>query len=146
MNNPLLKQNIVSFVVGFIFAIGLAISGMTQPQKIIQFLSIKNWDPSLLFVMMGALAVHAISYPLVRKKSSPLFDTQWHVPTRNDLTARLVIGSSLFGVGWGLGGYCPGPGLTSLASGQLSVVVFVLTMLLGMIVFKKIEPHLRLRE
>lgn len=146
MKAILLKQNIAAFVSGFIFAIGLAIGGMTQPQKIIGFLNPWHWDPSLLFVMIGAISVHAIAYPLIRKKlSAPLFDSRWHLPTRKDITARLIIGSALFGVGWGLGGYCPGPGLTSLASGDFRAEIFVLAMIVGMILFKRTEPYLKLK-
>ena len=141
-----IRQNMVSFAVGFIFAIGLAISGMTQPQKVIGFLNPWEWDPSLLFVMLGAVGVHIISYPLVKRKSSPLLDTIWHVPKRNDVTARLILGSAIFGVGWGLGGYCPGPGVTSLASGDLRAYLFVGTMIVGMLLFKRTERYLKLRE
>lgn len=146
MSPRLGKQNAVSFAVGFIFAIGLAISGMTQPQKIIGFLNPWEWDPSLLFVMIGAVGVHIVAYPLVRKRTSPLLETKWHVPTRKDVTARLVFGAILFGIGWGLGGFCPGPGVTSLASGDLRAFLFVGAMMVGMILFKKTEPYLKLRE
>ena len=140
------NQNIISFAVGFIFAIGLAVSGMTQPEKIINFLNPWEWDPSLLFVMIGAIGIHIFAYPLVRKRTSPLLATKWHVPTRKDVTARLLIGSTLFGIGWGLGGFCPGPGVTSLASGDLRAVFFVGAMIVGMILFKQTEPYLKLRE
>ncbi|MGZ5280268.1 MAG: DUF6691 family protein, partial [Pseudobdellovibrionaceae bacterium] len=146
MKANLARQNAVSFAVGLLFAIGLAISGMTQPQKVIGFLNPWDWDPSLLFVMLGAIGVHIISYPLVRRKSSPLLETKWHVPTRKDVTTRLILGSAIFGVGWGLGGFCPGPGVTSLATGDLRTVLFVGTMIIGMLLFKKTEPYLRLKE
>lgn len=139
-------RNVISFIVGFLFAVGLAVAGMTQPQKIIGFLNPAEWDPSLLFVMLGAVGVHLISYPLIRKRSSPLLDTKWHVPTRKDVTPRLMIGSALFGIGWGLGGFCPGPGVASLTTGDLRAVLFVLSMIVGMFLFKKTEPFLRLRE
>lgn len=140
------SQNIVSFTVGLLFAIGLAISGMTQPQKILDFLNPWSWDPSLLFVMLGAVGVHLISYPLVRRRVSPLLDTKWHVPNRKDVSTRLILGSALFGIGWGLAGFCPGPALTSLASGDVRVALFVGTMILGMLLFRKTEPYLKLRE
>jgi len=146
MIKPVIQQNAVSFATGVIFALGLAISGMTQPQKIIDFLNPWDWDPSLLFVMMGATGVHMIAYPLVRKRRSPLLDTKWHVPTRKDITLRLAIGSALFGIGWGLGGYCPGPGVTSITSGDLRPSLFVAAMIAGMILFKKSERFLNLRE
>lgn len=146
MNSAHAKQNAVAFIAGLLFAIGLAVAGMTQPQKIIDFLNPWNWDPSLLFVMIGAVGVHITAYPLIRKKPSPLLDSQWHVPTRKDISTRLILGSALFGIGWGLGGFCPGPGVTSLASGDGRAVIFVVTMVLGMILFKKTEPFLKLKE
>lgn len=146
MKTNFTNQNVISFIVGLLFAIGLAISGMTQPQKIIGFLNPWDWDASLLFVMLGAVGVHLISYPLVKRRSSPLLDTKWHVPSRNDITTRLIFGSALFGIGWGLAGFCPGPALASLATGDIRSVFFVGAMIFGMLLFKKTEPHLRLRE
>ncbi len=146
MKSNFTKQNIVSFSVGLLFATGLAISGMTQPQKVIGFLNPWDWDPSLLFVMLGAVGVHLVSYPLIRRRASPLLDTKWHVPTRKDVTTRLIMGSALFGIGWGLAGFCPGPALTSLASGDLRSALFVGAMIFGMLLFKKTEPYLKLRE
>lgn len=146
MNSAAGRRNAISLIVGFIFAIGLAISGMTQPEKILRFLNPWEWDPSLLFVMIGAVGVHIITYPMVRKRTSPLLDSKWHVPQRKDISPRLLIGSAVFGIGWGLGGFCPGPGVTSLASGDLRAVLFVGAMLVGMILFKKTEPYLKLRE
>lgn len=146
MNSNFAKQNAVSFAVGFIFAIGLSFSGMTQPQKIIGFLNPWDWDPSLLFVMIGAIGIHMIAFPLVRKRTTPLLDTRWHIPTRKDISTRLVLGSALFGIGWGLGGFCPGPGVTSLATGDFRAILFVGAMVIGMILFKITEPYLKLRE
>ena len=134
---------IVSFSVGFVFALGLGISGMTQPQKVVGFLDLfGNWDPSLMFVMMGAIAVHFISYRAVRNRKSPLLSSQWHIPTRRELTPTLVIGSTLFGIGWGLAGYCPGPAVTSLASLEARPVIFVVSMIIGMAVFNFVEKRL----
>jgi uncharacterized membrane protein YedE/YeeE len=146
MKPSLKKQSGVSFFVGFVFAIGLAISGMTQPQKILGFLNPENWDPSLIFVMIGALGIHFIAYPLAKKRTSPILDTKWHIPTRKDITTRLVLGSVLFGIGWGIGGFCPGPGIASLATGDLRVLLFVGAMIFGMILFKITEPFLKLRD
>lgn len=142
MKTVYLKQIAVSFIVGLIFAAGLAISGMTQPEKIIGFLNPWQWDASLLFVMVGAVGVHMISYPLVRKRKSPLLDQNWHVPTRKDLTARLIAGSALFGIGWGLGGFCPGPAITSLATGHIQAVLFVTAMIAGMLISRFSESYL----
>jgi len=140
-----MRQSIVTFTVGFIFAIGLGVARMTQPQKVIAFLNVQNWDPSLLFVMVGAIATHALFYPMIRRRHSPLFDTKWHLPTRQDITPRLILGSALFGIGWGIGGYCPGPALTSLASGDRQTIAFVAAMLAGMWVFQKTAKYLPLK-
>lgn len=146
MRTALVKQNLVSFGVGLLFAIGLVISGMTQPQKIISFLNPEQWDPALLFVMLGAVGIHFISYPLIKRRSSPLLDSKWHVPTRKDVTTRLILGSALFGIGWGIAGFCPGPALTSIVSGDIRSFYFVGSMILGMWAFQKTEPYLKLRE
>lgn len=146
MKNKIVQQNAVSLVVGLLFAMGLAVSGMTQPQKIIGFLNPWEWDPSLLWVMVGAVGVHMLSYSVIKHRTSPLLDTKWHLPTRRDVTSRLILGSALFGMGWGLAGFCPGPALTSLATGDLRPALFVAAMIIGMILFKKTEPYLKLRE
>ena len=145
MNANFVKQAVVAFIVGGVFAIGLALTGMTQPQKIIGFLDPWNWDPTLLYVMLGAISIHLLSYPFVRRRASPLLDTKWHVPTRNDVTARLAIGAAIFGIGWGLAGFCPGPGLVSLASGDVRAILFVCSMIAGILVFRKVEPYLKMR-
>lgn len=125
---------------GLLFAIGLGVGGMTRPAKIVAFLDLTGrWDPSLLFVMAGALAVHAIAWRLVRHRPSPRLSARWLIPTRRELDARLLGGAALFGVGWGLGGYCPGPGLVSAMSGSASALTFVAFMLLGWRIVTTIE-------
>ena len=131
---------LASFASGLIFALGLGISGMTQPAKVTAFLDFfGNWDPSLACVMIGAITVHAVLYRLIRHRSSPLFASAFSIPTRQDLDLRLVGGAALFGVGWGLGGFCPGPAVTSLVSGRGSVVIFVAAMIAGMYLYKLVE-------
>ncbi|MBC7715137.1 MAG: YeeE/YedE family protein [Rhizobacter sp.] len=132
-----MKKNITSFIVGLIFALGLGISGMTQPLKVMGFLDITGaFDPSLLFVMIGAIAFHFVSYRLIRKKNkSPLLQKEWMVPTNKKITPALIIGSFIFGIGWALGGFCPGPALTGLASFEIRPAVFVLSMIGGMLLF-----------
>ena len=126
-----------AFIGGLIFALGLGISGMTDANKVINYLNFAgDWDPSLAFVTIGALGVHLLLYRLILRRKSPLFCSQFHFPTRRDITPQLVVGSGLFGVGWGLGGYCPGPGLVSLSSFGLPAVVFVGSMFLGMTLHK----------
>lgn len=123
---------LVAFVSGVLFAVGLVLSGMTQPVKVVGFLSVSGrWDPSLAFVMGGAIAVMAPFVAWVRRRGRPLFDTKLHEPTTRTIDARLIGGSVLFGVGWGIGGLCPGPALLSLATGALPVIAFVLAMLAG---------------
>jgi hypothetical protein len=136
-----------AFISGLIFAIGLGLGGMTQPAKVTAFLDFAgNWDPSLAFVMGGAILVYTPLYHLIRRRSTPLFVSTFSVPTRTDLDPRLLGGAALFGIGWGLGGFCPGPAVTSLASGQTSVVIFVASMLAGMYLFKLVDDPKRRRE
>ncbi len=117
---------------GALFGVGLAVSGMTKPSKVVGFLDVAGaWDPSLMFVMLGAIAVHFVAHRLVTKRPSPLFDTRFHLPTRKDIDARLVLGAALFGVGWALAGFCPGPALVTAASGATAAIVFVAGMTVG---------------
>jgi uncharacterized protein len=140
------NRGFVSFLVGIIFSLGLGVSGMTQPQNVIGFLDIQHWNPALLFVMIGAVTVHGLAFQLIRRLKSPLLDTKWHLPTRDDITLRLIVGSAVFGIGWGLTGYCPGPALTSLVSGDPQTFVFVGMMVFGMMLFVKTERFLALKE
>ncbi|MEO2169229.1 MAG: DUF6691 family protein [bacterium] len=130
------------FVAGLVFALGLGISGMTHPAKIIGFLDFTgSWDPSLAFVMAGAIAIHGILYRLVRRRSSPLFATDFSVPARRDVDALLIVGAALFGTGWGLGGFCPGPAMIALLSGTPAVFVFIASMLAAMVAFERIDSR-----
>lgn len=132
-----MKNALIAFVVGLVFSIGLSVAGMTQPQKIIGFLDVfGNWDPSLMFVMMGAIGVHFFAYKYIAQKNKPTFDENWHIPNRKDITPALIIGSILFGFGWGLGGFCPGPAITSLASFEIKPILFFVSMLSGMVLFR----------
>lgn len=128
-----MKTVLLALLVGLIFGAGLIISGMTQPAKVVGFLDVLGgWDPSLAFVMLGAIAVHVLAYRLVPRLPRPLWASRWAIPTRKDVDARLIVGAVLFGAGWGLGGYCPGPALTSVASGTMSALLFTGSMLVGM--------------
>ena len=119
---------------GVLFGFGLVVAGMTSPQKIIGFLDIFGvWDPSLALVMGGALAVTATLFPLIIGRGKPLFDAGLDLPTRRDIDAPLVVGSALFGVGWGIAGYCPGPALASLGGPVADAALFVVTMIAGML-------------
>lgn len=138
------KRALVAFFAGAVFALGLGISGMTLPQKVIGFLDVTgDWDGSLAFVMGGAVVVMAIAYRLRLRMQAPAFDARFHLPTRRDLDARLLTGAALFGVGWGLGGLCPGPAIVSgplgFTSGMGDVLVFLASMLGGMFLLKGLE-------
>jgi len=118
---------------GLLFGTGLILSGMANPTKVQNFLDVfGTWDPSLAFVMGGAILVTAPGFWFVQKRSTPFFHDMFHLPTRKDVDARLLTGAALFGVGWGLGGLCPGPAVTSLPFATTGVLVFVPTMLVGM--------------
>ena len=119
---------------GALFGAGLLVSGMTQPARVIGFLDVTGrWDPSLAFVMGGAVPIYAVALRwILRRWRAPWFDVQLHLPTRRDLDAPLLIGAALFGIGWGLGGFCPGPGIVSAAAGSTAGLVFVAAMLAGM--------------
>lgn len=132
-----MKNNLSALLAGFLFSLGLAISDMINPEKVKAFLDIfGSWNPSLIFVMIGAIAVHFLTYKSIRKRQSPLFSMHWHVPHKTEITKSLVIGSALFGIGWGLAGFCPGPAVTSLAFSNTDVLIFVLSMIIGMFLFK----------
>ncbi|MGZ3775484.1 MAG: DUF6691 family protein [Pseudobdellovibrionaceae bacterium] len=138
---------ITSFIVGFIFALGLGLSGMTQPQKVVAFLDLfGHWDPSLMFVMIGAIGVHFFTYKLIRRRKSPLFSAEFQIPNKKEITPALLIGAVIFGIGWGLGGFCPGPAVTSLASFELRPLIFVGSMLVGMILFKLIDKKFKIKR
>lgn len=130
-------EKIGGLVAGIFFGIGLSIGGMVNPSKVIGFLDFfGQWDPSLAFVMGGAVTIYAIGYRLVMKSSKPIYGEKFQVPTRSDLDARLIGGAMLFGGGWGLAGYCPGPAITSLAFGFSQTFIFFAAMAVGVIVFK----------
>ncbi len=130
-------RNVIAFISGLFFASGLVVGGMTQPKKIVDFLDVTgNWDPSLAFVMGGALLVNAVAYRWVQSQSQPFFDSDFYIPQRSDLDWKLIGGAALFGIGWGLGGYCPGPALTAVVSAQTSVLGFVGGMIGGVLLYK----------
>ena len=125
---------LASFLCGLMFGFGLLISGMTDPVKVLGFLDVLGrWDPTLAFVMIGAVAISGVGFALVRRRGAPLLSSQSLWPTRADIDAPLIAGSILFGAGWGLVGLCPGPALENLASLSPRVIVFVIAMSAGMI-------------
>lgn len=129
------KGIVTAIIAGAVFALGLAISGMTDPAKVTAFLDVtRGWDPSLAFVMAAAIAVHLPLVRIARQRRLPLFGAKFHWPEAHGIDARLIIGSAIFGVGWGLSGYCPGPALTSLVAGLPPLLAFVSAMLVGLLV------------
>ena len=127
---------IAEFVVGLLFGLGLMLSGMTDPGKVIGFLDLfGTWDPSLALVMGGAIMVGFFAFTVAKKRTSTFLGGAMRLPTNMDMDKKLVIGSLLFGAGWGLAGFCPGPALVSMADGQPKALVFVLAMLVGMLGF-----------
>ncbi len=142
-----MKNNVVALIVGILFAIGLGVSGMTKPEKVFGFLDLfGKWDASLIFVMLGAILVHLIAYRFIIRLKSPLFSQQWHLPTKKEITWSLILGSFIFGVGWALAGYCPGPALTSLASFQMRPLLFFVSLIFGMLTFRLIDRKLNLKR
>ena len=128
-----MMNNILTFVAGFLFAVGLSLSGMTMPSKVISFLDVfGNWDPSLMFVMLGAITIYSAIFHLIKPKmKKPLFATEFKLPTSLKVDLPLVIGAGLFGAGWGLGGFCPGPALASSFLFDVRIVVFISSMIVG---------------
>jgi uncharacterized protein len=136
-------QRISEFIVGLIFGMGLLLSGMTDPGKVLGFLDLfGSWDPSLILVMGGAVGVSFFAFALAKKRTTSFFGTALHLPKSSRIDKRLVVGALLFGAGWGLAGFCPGPALISMADGQLKGAIFVGAMLIGMILFEWVDRFL----
>jgi uncharacterized membrane protein YedE/YeeE len=130
----------LSLVAGLVFGLGLIVSGMFDPSKVLGFLDLAGrWDPSLAFVMAGAVAVSALGFAFVRKRESSLLGLQLRIPSAGRVDGRLVTGAVLFGIGWGIAGFCPGPAVVALGMGRPEAVVFVVAMLAGMGIFEVIE-------
>ena len=133
-------HHVVEFIVGLLFGLGLMLSGMTDPGKVIGFLDLfGTWDPSLALVMGGAIMVGFFAFTVAKKRTSSFLGGALRLPTNTDMDKKLVIGSLLFGAGWGLAGFCPGPALVSMADGQPKAIVFVVTMLIGMLGFELMD-------
>jgi uncharacterized membrane protein YedE/YeeE len=133
-------RSVFAFIAGLVFGLGLILSGMTNPAKVLGFLDLAGaWDPSLALVMAGAILIGSIAFGLVAGRRQTLLGDVMHLPTASRIDRRLVLGSLTFGVGWGLGGYCPGPALTSLLQGGSKPLVFVLAMIAGMMLYELLE-------
>ena len=133
-------QILVAAFVGLVFGFGLIISGMADPSKVLNFLDLTGrWDPSLAFVMGGAILVGLVAFRFAARRTKSLLGDTMRLPTAKQIDRRLVLGGLAFGVGWGLAGFCPGPALVSLASGQGKAVVFTVALVAGMGVFEMVE-------
>ena len=136
---------IVAFVAGLIFAAGLTLGGMTDPRKVQGFLDVGallgwsngHWDPSLAFVMGGALLVSLIAFASIKQRTAPWFAERFELPSRRDIDSRLIIGAVLFGAGWGIAGYCPGPAIASVLVGGTDILWFLAALLVGMFAAKR---------
>jgi len=127
-----MMQPLVSLVAGVVFGLGLAVAEMTNPLKVLDFLDLAgNWDPSLAFVMGGAVMVTLVAFRFVLRRPVPLYGDRFHLPTLTQLDRKLLGGAALFGIGWGLAGYCPGPALATILSGNSETWLFVPAMLVG---------------
>ena len=150
MNKPI--DALSAFAAGLVFGLGLILSGMSDPGKVIGFLDVTgSWDPSLAFVMGGAIFVSFFAFRFAGKRAKAFLGGAMHLPQRRDIDNRLVGGSVLFGIGWGLAGFCPGPALVSFSSGVDKAAVFVVAMLGGMLIYKALdemvhEPRRRARQ
>jgi uncharacterized membrane protein YedE/YeeE len=131
---------LISLLVGIIFGMGLIIAQMTNPSKIIGFLTLgENWDPSLLFVMASAVFISFFAFNFAKQKTKTLLNLDFEIPKRTEIDLSLLVGAALFGIGWGIVGFCPAPAIVSLAFGNLQTLLFVVSMLIGMCLVKIIK-------
>jgi uncharacterized membrane protein YedE/YeeE len=129
-----------AFVAGLVFGIGLLVSGMINPAKVLGFLDLAGrWDPSLALVMVGAIAIGVVGFVIAGRRATTVLGTPMLLPTARTIDRRLIVGGAVFGIGWGLAGFCPGPAVAALGAGHLKAIVFVAAMVAGMLVFEWIE-------
>ena len=135
-------KNVLALISGLVFGFGLILSGMANPAKVIGFLDIAgSWDPSLAFVMGGAIAIGFFAFKYAETRDTTLLGEELNLPRNNTVDKRLIGGSLVFGAGWGLGGFCPGPGLVSLGMGYSGGIIFALSMVVGMLAFELIQKN-----
>jgi|TARA_Y100000780_G_scaffold215520_1_gene218087 uncharacterized membrane protein YedE/YeeE len=135
-----MKFSLASLFAGLVFGLGLIVSGMANPEKVLGFLDIAGaWDPSLAFVMGGAIMVGVVAFAVARKRTLSFLGFHMKMPTSNHIDKRLILGGLMFGIGWGIAGFCPGPGLVALGAGEIKAAVFVAAMVAGMGIFEVIE-------
>ncbi len=134
---------LTTFLIGLLFGLGIVISGMANPAKVLNFFDIAGtWDPSLALVMGGGVVTAFIGYRIVLKRPAPMFESLFSLPSRTDLDWKLIGGSAVFGIGWGIAGFCPGAALPVLGTGKLPVIMFVVSLVVGMLVARRLEHWL----
>ena len=137
-------EKLIALISGVLFGAGVTISGMVNPMKILNFLDIFGaWDATLIFVMGAGLLVTLIGYQVIFRRKAPWFAPSFRLPASQDIDAKLLGGAALFGVGWGLGGFCPGPAVASLVFGRMESITFVIAMAAGMLLARQIQKHLQ---
>lgn len=135
-------RNASALAAGLLFGLGLAISQMVNPEKVLGFLDVTgSWDPSLALVMGGAVGVAMLAFRFVLKREKPMFESEFHLPRMNKVDRRVLMGSAIFGLGWGIGGYCPGPAIATLSAGSVEALVFVAGMALGSVLYQRVAAR-----
>ena len=135
-----MNRDLSALLAGLIFGAGLSISGMTDRHRVLGFLDVAGaWDPTLVFVMGGAVLVTLITFRFVLQRPRPVLEQQFHLPSKKQVDAPIIVGAAVFGIGWGLAGYCPGPALASLTSLTLNPIVFCIALIVGSLLAKRIQ-------
>jgi uncharacterized protein len=134
---PNLKENAIALVSGLLFGLGLGLSQMIDRDRILGFLDVSGvWEPTLMFVLAGAVAVTVVAFRFILRQPHPIWANQFHLPTKKDIDIPLVVGAAIFGVGWGISGYCPGPGMTAIVVGFWNPVLFIFAFIVGSLTYK----------
>ena len=137
-----MKQNLIALLCGILFGIGLSLSQMINPNKVLNFLDISgHWDPSLIFVMMGALAVAFVAFTFILKRPAPIIAESFHVSKKSLIDKRLILGAAIFGIGWGFSGFCPGPAVAGLGLLSWESVIMVVAIYLGFFTYNRFFEH-----
>lgn len=135
-----MKEKLMALLAGLLFGFGLSLSQMIDRDRVLGFLDVSGvWDPTLLFVLSGAVTVTIITFRFVLRRPHPIFANQFHLPTKKDIDKPLIIGAAIFGVGWGIAGYCPGPGITALVLGIWNPVLFLMAFIAGSLAYKNVS-------
>jgi uncharacterized membrane protein YedE/YeeE len=136
------KQSIVALISGLLFGLGLSISQMVNRERVLGFLDVAGkWDATLMFVLGGAVGVTLITFRFILKLKNPLFEQKFHLPTRQDIDLKLILGAVIFGIGWGVGGYCPGPAITSLVQFNINPFIFLVAFIIGSLAYEKLMEN-----